>query len=183
MSWCSNNIHPFLLRQGPPWLSSLCHRASCTRGQDSAQAILSQARGILGTPTPSLFTVQVGQHSSPAVTLHPISPHRKSAGCSILLALAVLGCALQLMGLGKGTLPKIPAQGWGWGCAKPLSAAPKACRHPQVTSPRKAVQDACAAQGSRWIPWAGQASRDGHLQRAIREAPDSQMGCCPPFPV
>lgn len=51
--------------------------------------------------------MQVGQHSSPAVTLHPISPHRKSAGCSILLGLATLGCAPQLMGLGKGRLSRM----------------------------------------------------------------------------
>lgn len=62
-------------------------------------------------------------------------------------------------------------------------------RHLPVFSPRKAARDACAAEGPgnhAGSPWAGQAGRDRHLQRAIREAclsADTQMGCYPPFPV
>lgn len=81
-------------------------------------------------------------------------------------------------GLGEGQAPKDEV-----GDVPSLSAAPKACTHLQVTSSRKAAQDACAAQGSHWNPWAGQASRDRHLQRAIQEAhlsPDFQLGVTHP---
>lgn len=106
----------------------------CQLHKGTALVTLSRARGTLGTPTPSLFTVQVGQHSSPAVTLHPISPHRKSAGCSILLGLAMLGCAPQLMGLGKGRLPRT-----GLG----MCQAPECCTQSMHTSPGHFSQKSC----------------------------------------
>lgn len=125
---------------------------------------------------------------TPATT-HAISPHSKYAGCSILLGSAVMLPAPRPMGLGKGRHPKNPAQGQGQGRAKHLSAASKACSCLQVSSPRKAARDTCAAEGPgnhAGSPLAGQAGRDRHLQRAIQEAclsPDTQTGCYPPFPV
>lgn len=138
MSWCSNNIHPFLLEA-----KSTMAAASCARGQGSALVTLSQARSTLGTPTPSLFTVQVGQHSSPAVTLHPISSHRTSAACSILLGLAVLGCAPQPMDLGKGRLPKNPSTRMGLG----MCQASECCTQSVQASPGHFSQKSCPDHG------------------------------------
>lgn len=184
MSWCSNNSHPFLLRQGPPWLSSLCQPCQLHQGTEPSSGHSFPSSRHTGN-THTLLVYSAGR-TAQLSSCHPASHQPSQEICWLQHPPGIghAGMHTAAMGLGKGRLPKTPAKGWG--CAKPRSAAPKACRHPQVTSPRKAAQDACAAQGSRWIPWAGQASGDGHLQRAIREAhlsPDSQMGCYPSFPV
>lgn len=100
---------------------------------DSSGCSFLRSRHTGNTHTLLVYSAGRIAHS-PAVTLHPISPHRKSPGCSILLGLAMLGCAPQLMGLGKG---RLPVMGLG------MCQASECCTHSMHTSPGQFSQKSC----------------------------------------
>ena len=132
---------------------SLCQLCKGTGLSSDTSALVTLSRKLKecwqhpSTPVYSAGGTATALQQTSATT-HSISPHSKHTGCSTLPGSAMMVCAPQLMDLGKGRYPKkTPAQGQGQGCAKHLSAASKACRSLQVSSPRKAARDACAAEG------------------------------------